>query len=328
MVVHKLKIQTVPSYISKLKHLRYLDLSDSDISTLPNSITKLQSLQTLKLNHCYRLVELPRDIRKLVSLRHLELHYCHYLSGVPCGLGQLTSLLTLTRFVTDSNGSRLNELQSLNNLRGRLSIRILGLGDLSSRQCSKNATTAEERMDGTNYLEEKEYLKILEVYFYKDEDNQVLLETLRPHPNLKELKIYYYQGVSSPSWMMVDIHLFIPNVVNIDIENWHRCKHLPLFGQLPSLQYLKLYDMDSMEYIDNNTGCGVETLSLLSGEAAAARKREPTLTPTFFPLLKTRTLWDLPNLKGWWRSDAEEEATRTSTIASLPDQQHLKSLPH
>ncbi|XP_059654851.1 putative disease resistance protein RGA3 [Cornus florida] len=330
MVVHKLKIQTVPSYISKLKHLRYLDLSDSDILTLPNSITKLQSLQTLKLNHCYGLVELPRDIRKLVSLRHLELRYCHYLSGMPCGLGQVTSLLTLTRFVTNSSGSRLNELQSLNNLRGRLSIRILGIGYSSSGQCSKNATTTEKRMDETNFLEAKEFLKTLEVYFFSDEDNCVLLESLCPHPNLKELKIYYFQGVSSPSWMMVDIRLSIPNLVSIDIENCHKCKHLPLFGQLPSLQFLKLYDMDSVEYIDNNTGSGEESLTSLSGEAAAAaRRREPTLTPTFFPLLKSLVLPDLPNLKGWWRSKAEEEkAARTSFIANLPDQQQLKSLPY
>ncbi|XP_059633544.1 putative disease resistance protein RGA4 [Cornus florida] len=49
--LHSTRIEIVPSYISKMKHLRHLDLSDNtDITTLPSSITMLQNLQTLKLN--------------------------------------------------------------------------------------------------------------------------------------------------------------------------------------------------------------------------------------------------------------------------------------
>ncbi|XP_059653459.1 putative disease resistance protein RGA3 [Cornus florida] len=152
------KITTVPNNLGKLKHLRYLGFS-SDIETLPSSITKLQNLQTLKLYECVRLKELPRDINKLVSLRHLELDKCNNLTGMPCGLGELTHLLTLTRFVADSS-SQLSELQNLNNLRGRLSIMIRGH--------TKGA--AEGRMEGTNYLEAKEYLKILELDFHRIDD--------------------------------------------------------------------------------------------------------------------------------------------------------------
>ncbi|XP_059654342.1 putative disease resistance protein RGA4 [Cornus florida] len=186
--------KTVPNNIGKLKHLRYLDLSDSCISTLPSSITKLQNLQTLKLNDCVNLEEWPRDFKKLISLRHLELDNCPSLPHMSSGLGQLTSLSTLTRFVADSN-SLLSELYSLNNLRGRLSIIILGREGSSSRWCLKNTTVEEGRMERTNYLEAKEYLKTLELCFYRNDDDELLLEFLRPHRNLKQLMINFYDGV-------------------------------------------------------------------------------------------------------------------------------------
>ncbi|XVF41674.1 hypothetical protein PTKIN_Ptkin01aG0298900 [Pterospermum kingtungense] len=60
----------VPTKIGSLKHLKYLNLGgNSNIRSLPNSICKLQSLQTLNID-CVRL-ELPRDMRYLINLRML-----------------------------------------------------------------------------------------------------------------------------------------------------------------------------------------------------------------------------------------------------------------
>ena len=55
-------------------HLRYLSLGkNKKIQKLPDSICKLQSLQTLSLGGCEEFEELPKDIRNLVSLRTLAL---------------------------------------------------------------------------------------------------------------------------------------------------------------------------------------------------------------------------------------------------------------
>jgi Leucine-rich repeat (LRR) protein len=49
---HGLRITRVPNSIGKLIHLKYLDLTYSTIETLPDSITRLWNLQTLKLKGC------------------------------------------------------------------------------------------------------------------------------------------------------------------------------------------------------------------------------------------------------------------------------------
>jgi Leucine-rich repeat (LRR) protein len=46
-------LDSVPSSIGELKHLRHLDLfRNVKMKKLPNSITKLHNLQTMKLSFC------------------------------------------------------------------------------------------------------------------------------------------------------------------------------------------------------------------------------------------------------------------------------------
>ncbi|XP_059654482.1 putative disease resistance protein RGA4 [Cornus florida] len=99
-------------------------------------------------------------------------------------------------------------------------------------------------------------------------------------------------------------------------------KHLPLFGQLPSLQFLSLWDMESLEYMEDESSSGSGSEDSLCSSSSSSGGAAPT--PTFFPSLKTLRLLYCPELKGWWRSQAEEEAT---TTLQDQQQQHLKKLP-
>ncbi|XP_031273585.1 putative disease resistance protein RGA3 [Pistacia vera] len=117
------------SSIAKLEHLRYLNFSNMDIKSFPNSILRLWNLETLDVSYCRELIELPRDISKMVNMRHLINKECYSLLGMPHGLGLLTNLQTLSLFVaseTNSSAIRkskysgIDELNSLNNLRGEL----------------------------------------------------------------------------------------------------------------------------------------------------------------------------------------------------------------
>ncbi|KOM34163.1 hypothetical protein LR48_Vigan02g031300 [Vigna angularis] len=63
---------SLPRCIGKLKHLRYLSLSNNEnLTELPDSVCKLQNLQVLNLNGCIKLQKLPEGLGNLISLRHL-----------------------------------------------------------------------------------------------------------------------------------------------------------------------------------------------------------------------------------------------------------------
>ncbi|KAF2320680.1 hypothetical protein GH714_029961 [Hevea brasiliensis] len=191
----------VPNSIAKLKYLRYLDISGLDMETLPKSITNLQNLQTLILSYCIYLQELPRDIEKLISLRCLMIDGCGKPRCMPIGLGKLTCLRQLSDFVVakdeGSKGPMLNELNSLNQLRGSIYLHLL-----------TNVENVEIESNQVN-LREKKHLQFLELcwrnaYLYEGpidktevEKNELLLEKLEPHPNLQSLVVESFKAAST-----------------------------------------------------------------------------------------------------------------------------------
>ncbi|KAK4591952.1 hypothetical protein RGQ29_016430 [Quercus rubra] len=306
------QIERVPDSIKKLIHLTYLDFScNKNIETLPNAISRLWKLQTLKVNDCQNLKELPRDIRFLVGLRHLENSYCKRLSHMPGGLGQMTCLQTLSSFVVRDNqastsgpiSSGLEELNSLNSLRGELQISNLRcLKDVYSKPSAAN-------------LRAKQYLDRLTLnwhadypYFYSDDNNdndgdEKLLEDLEPHQNLKYLSVFWYGGVRFSSWLSL-----LTNLVNLGIIDCKRCQQLPRLSQLHSLESLSVSGMEVLEYISDGD----------------MNEEVPTLS--FFPSLKSICFNGNPNLKGWWRSTSTTDHQQHPHHQSLPSFQHLSML--
>nr|TKS01917.1 putative disease resistance protein RGA4 isoform X2 [Populus alba] len=204
LVLSDFGMKEVSPLIEKIKHLKYLDLSNNEMDALSNSVTSLVNLQVLKLNGCINLKELPRDISKLISLRHLDVgctlddDLCVDLEYMPRGIGKLTSLQTLSCFVVAEKESPksemiggLDELGRLNELRGRLEIKVMGYEDGS---CISE-------FEGANLID-KEYLQ--------------------------QLRVEGYGGMRFPSWVS---HL--SNLVSIVLEDCGRLKHIPPLDGIP-----------------------------------------------------------------------------------------------
>ncbi|XP_044508957.1 putative disease resistance protein RGA3 [Mangifera indica] len=210
----------VLSLIGKLKHLRYLSFSGVDIKLLSDSLLRLVNLETLDLSNCSELMELPKDIKKMVNLRHLINKKCDSLAGMPYGLGHLTNLQTLPLFVVSertkqankkSNYSGTEELYRLNNLRGKLKIK-----NLEFEESSKLAN-----------LEGKQFLWSLTLDWGRSDDrefrgnegiDEVVLEGLKPHPNLKKISVRSFMGVKLyPKLPQFDVNAAISIFERIEI---------------------------------------------------------------------------------------------------------------
>ncbi|GKV45351.1 hypothetical protein SLEP1_g52452 [Rubroshorea leprosula] len=87
--------EQLPIILGNLKHLKYLDISESRIKSLPKSFFKLYKLQTFRLMGCSSL-QMSDEMRNLISLRHF---YFDSEKLMPREIGHLTSLQTLPLFV-------------------------------------------------------------------------------------------------------------------------------------------------------------------------------------------------------------------------------------
>ncbi|XP_044496195.1 putative disease resistance protein RGA3 [Mangifera indica] len=263
------------SSISHLTHLRYLNLSYSNIVKLPESICGLFNMQILILERCYSLLELPKQMRCLKNLRHLHLNGCSELSQMPQKMGQITCLQTLTLFVVSEKGSHLAELKGLN-LGGELHIKYLERvgnpldakeANLLGKQNLRRLTLSWEQVSESELPENAEEV----------------LDALEPPRNLEHLVIRKYKGVQFPLWVN-DQNL--SKVVSIELSQCPNCVQLSSFWKLPFLQRLALYRMTQVSYINDD----IQSAGLIGR----------------FPSLKKLEIYDMPRLQRLTKEDGEE----------------------
>ncbi|KAJ6934579.1 disease resistance protein [Populus alba x Populus x berolinensis] len=305
---------------SKLKHLRYLDLSQSDLVTLPEEVSALLNLQTLILDGCHRLASLP-DLGNLKHLRHLNLQgtvierlpeslerlinlrYLNIsdtpLKEMPPHIGQLTKLQTLAFFLVGRQSeTSIKELGNLRHLRGELHIRNL-----------QNVVDARDA--GEANLKGKKHLDKLRFTWDGDtHDPQHVtstLEKLEPNRNVKYLQIDGYGGVRFPEWVGESS---FSNIVYLKLSKCTNCTSLPPLGQLASLEYL------SIEAFDKVVTVGSE----FYGNCTA--KEKP------FKSLKTLRFEWMPEWREWISDEGSREAFPLLEVFSIKKCPNLtKALP-
>jgi len=86
-------LQKAFPFLTKLKHLEHLDVTDSDIASIPEDIGELISLKTLYLG-ANRILEVPPSFGRLKNLRALDLSWTD-IQALPKEFGDLTNLMEL-----------------------------------------------------------------------------------------------------------------------------------------------------------------------------------------------------------------------------------------
>ncbi|KAK2366820.1 putative disease resistance protein RGA3 [Trifolium repens] len=282
-------LSTNCSQLSALKsfiHLRYFELYDSNIVTLPESICSLRKLQTLKLVSCHRLISLPKQLTQLQDLRHLLIKGCLRLRSMPCNIGGLTHLKTLNLFIVGSKaGFGLAELHNLQ-LGGKLHIK--GLENVSIETDAREA----------NLIGKKE-LSHLYLSWGTDASSQVsvtsseqVLEALEPHTSVKYFAVMGYRGINIPNWMRNTS--ILEGLVEVILIKCRNCDRLPPLGKLPCLTSLYVSEMLHVKYIDDD---------LYEGATKKA-----------FPSLKKMRLKDLPNLERVLKAEGVEMLSQLSDL--------------
>ncbi|XP_021744687.1 putative disease resistance RPP13-like protein 1 [Chenopodium quinoa] len=130
-----------------------------------------------------------------------------------------------------------------------------------------------------------------------------VLRGLKPHHQLKELRIVDYSGATFPQWLSHDV----TKLQKLELVGCQSCCNLPKIGQLPDLKLLHLKKMSNIRSLDQNF-CGV--ISTSTG---------------CFHSLESLVLHDMTELQEWnGLEDNIMPSLRELKIVNCPK---LKSLP-
>ncbi|KAJ4765895.1 Disease resistance protein (CC-NBS-LRR class) family [Rhynchospora pubera] len=270
-------LRVLPMSLCQLKALRKVELWENKLEELPTDMGKLVSLEKLTIHRCDNLRILPVSLCKLNALRELHISRCSKLGVLPHDMVNLNlqlwnirnkdvcplplgfnKILRIPRILVKLDCMIIGWLENFVDLEGTLVLR--GLKDVCSLydvHCANIASMHNLQLlilcwnsrGNYNYRDKKKvlHLSIRSNSAASSEiDHNSLLGRLQPHPNLKEIQIESYQGLTFPDWFgnpTLDASL-----ERIVLSSCESITFLP-FGGFEKLKHLHISGCTSLQFI-------------------------------------------------------------------------------
>ncbi|KAH0738316.1 hypothetical protein KY290_037021 [Solanum tuberosum] len=223
--------------LEQCRHMSYSIGNNGEFEKL-KSLFKSEQLRTLVLINIqlyYYNIKLSKRMEKLINLRHLDISNTCRLK-MPLHLSKLKSLHVLVGaklLVGGRGGLRMEDLGEAHNLYG--SVSVVELQNVVDRREAVKAKMREKNHVDKLSLEWGESISADNSQTERD-----ILDELRPHKNIKEVKITGYRVTNFPNWLADPLFL---KLVLLSINNCKNCYSLPALGQLPCLKLLSIRGM-------------------------------------------------------------------------------------
>nr|WLO97314.1 Pm55 protein [Dasypyrum villosum] len=146
-----------------------------------------------------------------------------------------------------------NKISAIGSLRDLRELGLLGLENVKNSEEAKNAK-----------LKEKQHLNSLSMEWSTPDQvvtDELILDHLEPHVNIKELQILGYPGPKIPSWIENSSVKNLASLSLISCINW---EYLPSLGELVFLKFLMLKDLRKLRQIGRSSDMsGSSSMELL-----------------------------------------------------------------
>ncbi|GLJ34254.1 hypothetical protein SUGI_0688450 [Cryptomeria japonica] len=248
------KLQSLPTSIARLKHLKRLSLGyrrcitniyQSCVSTLPRlsslpeEFCQLHSLEHLVLRGCDGLSSLPSRFGDLVNLLHLDLGWCRSLKKLPKSFKQLIHL----EYLNLDGCKSLESLENITNLKAiylskyyHTNLKAIYFSE--DNQITNHASVGQLSLTFHHYLDE-------------------LLPVIGQLSNLKELEINLWKSsISFPTFLGN-----LSSLTALRLDNCTGLHEMPSLAGLVSLNELVIKNTDDSQKIMKIEG--LEHLTLL-----------------------------------------------------------------
>ncbi|CAD6268654.1 unnamed protein product [Miscanthus lutarioriparius] len=230
---------SLPNNFSKLIHLRYLKLMSPFYAEvcMPGTVSRFNHLKFLDLNQWKSSYSLPKDISRLENLRHFVATK-QFHSNVP-EVGKMNFLQEMKEFHVkkESIGFELGELGKLEDLGGELNIH--GLENVRTSQEAEDAKLmAKRNLVELGLVWNRNQESTGDDILFLENAGDDILDSLKPHSNIRRLCIVNHGGSVGPSWLCSNI-IYMRNLETLHLESvsW---ANLPPIGQMYHLRKLKL----------------------------------------------------------------------------------------